>query len=119
MSWHAEVLVGGPASGEVMCLDAPVSFWGGVSPATSEIVLTGHPQYGQRIAGRILVVPSLIGSSSSSAVILELLYQGLAPSAVILGIRDAILPIGVLVSRQMNWDVIPVLAMPDPPFRDG
>ena len=100
-------------------LDEPVSFWGGISPATSEVVLAGHPQRGERIAGSILVLPQPIGSSSSASVILELLYQGQAPRALILGVRDAILPIGVLVARQMNWDAIPVLAMAAPPFRTG
>ena len=119
MSWRADVLVGGRTDGTVMRLDAPVSFWGGISPATSEVVLAGHPQCGERIAGSILVLPRPIGSSSSASVILELLYNGLAPRALILGVRDAILPIGVLVARQMSWDVIPVLAMADPPFRTG
>lgn len=119
MSWRADVLIGGQARGAVLRLDAPVSFWGGISPETSEGVLAGHPQRGERIAGRILVLPRPIGSSSSSAVILELLRKGSAPRALILGVRDAILPIGVLVARQMNWDTIPVLAMADPPFRTG
>ena len=119
MSRRAEVLVGGQTHGTVLRLHAPVSFWGGIDPATSEVVLAGHPQCGERIAGRILVVPRPIGSSSSASVILELLYNGLAPCALILGVRDAILPIGVLVARQMGWDVIPVLAMADPLFRTG
>ena len=119
MSWRAEVLIGGRTDGTVLRLDEPVSFWGGVSPVTSEIVLAGHPQCGERIAGRILVLPRPIGSSSSTSVILELLHKGLAPRALILGTPDAILPIGVLVARQMDWDVIPVLAMADPPFRTG
>ena len=119
MSWRAEVLVGGRARGAAMRLDAPLSFWGGVSPATSEVVLAGHPQCGDRTAGRILVVPRPIGSSSSASVLLELLYRGLAPDALILGVRDAVLPIGVLVSRQMGWTTFPVLAMVDPPFRTG
>ena len=119
MSWRAEVLIGGRADGTVLRLDEPVSFWGGVSPVTSEVVLAGHPQRGERIAGRILVLPRPIGSSSSSSVILELLRKGLGPRALILGTPDAILPIGVLVARQMGWDVIPVLAMADPPFQTG
>ena len=119
MSWRAEVLLGGEARGTVLRLDEPVSFWGGIDPATSEVVLAGHPQRGERIAGRILVLPRPIGSSSSASVILELLHKGLAPRALILGVRDAILPIGVLVARQMGWDAIPVLVMADPPFHTG
>lgn len=119
MSWQADVLIGGRARGTVLRLDEPVSFWGGISPETSEVVLAGHPQRGERIAGRILVLPRPIGSSSSASVILELLHNGLGPRALILGTRDAILPIGVLVARQMSWDAIPVLVMADPSFRTG
>ena len=119
MSWRADVLLGGEARGTVLRMDAPVSFWGGISPETSEVVLAGHPQRGERIAGSILVLPRPIGSSSSASVILELLRKGKGPRALILGVRDAILPIGVLVARQMGWNVIPVLAMADPPFRTG
>jgi len=119
LSWRADVLIGGRTCGTVLRLDEPVSFWGGISPETSEVVLAGHPQSGERIAGQILVLPRPIGSSSSASVILELLHKGLAPRALILGARDAILPIGVLVARQMGWNVIPVLAMTDPPFMTG
>ena len=119
MTWRADILIGGRAEGAVMRLDSPLSFWGGIDPATSEVVLSGHPQCGDRTAGRILVVPRPIGSCSSASVMLELLYRGLAPAALILGARDAILPVGVLVSRQMGWAAIPVLAMAQPPFRTG
>lgn len=119
MNWQAEVLLGGPARGTVLRLDEPVSFWGGISPTTSEVVLAGHPQHGERIAGSILVLPRPIGSSSSASIILELLYRELGPRAMILGTPDAILPIGVLVARQMGWNTIPVLVMDAPPFRSG
>ena len=119
MSWQADVLVGGRTTGTVLRLDAPLSFWGGIDPATSEVVLAGHPQCGEVTAGQILVVPRPIGSSSSASVILELLHRGLAPCALILGVPDAILPVGILVARQMGWKVIPALAMADPPFRTG
>ncbi len=119
MSRQAEVLFVGQAEGTVLRLEAPISFWGGIDPVSSEVTLAGHPQLGQTIAGKVLVIPQLIGSSSSSAVLLELLYSGKAPKALILGGRDAILPVGVLVSRQMGWETVPVVVMPDPPFQTG
>jgi predicted aconitase with swiveling domain len=117
MSWQSEVLFEGEAHGDVLRFDAPISFWGGVNPVTSEVTLAGHPQRGQKIAGKMLVIPQLIGSSSSSAVILELFYTRMAPRALILGGRDAILPVGVIVARQMDWPTIPVVVLPEPPFQ--
>lgn len=65
------------------------------------------------------MVPRLIGSSSSSAVLLELIYQKQAPRALILGVPDAILPVGALVAEEMGWGALPVAHMQDPPFQTG
>ena len=119
MTRRADILVAGSASGAVLRLDAPISFWGGVDPATSRIVQGGHPQRGEVVAGTILVIPRLVGSSSSSAIMLELIHGRRAPKALILGGRDAILPVGVIAARQMGWPTVPVLVLPDPPLRTG
>lgn len=119
MNWQSEVLFAGSASGTVLRFDAPISFWGGIDPATATVTLAGHPQHGQCIAGKMLVVPELVGSSSSSAVMLELLHTDNAPLALILGNTDAILPIGVLISSEMDWPTIPVVSLPAPPFTSG
>ena len=115
----ADVLVDGEAEGEVMRLDAPISFWGGIDPVSSKVTLAGHPQCGEAIAGKILVVPQLIGSSSSSAILLELIHTDMAPAAMVLGSRDAILPVGALVAQQMGWDAMPIVVMSDAPFQTG
>ena len=119
MSWQADVLFSGEARGEVLRFDAPISFWGGIDPVTSKVTLAGHPQCGLPVVDTILVIPRLIGSSSSSAILLELSYANMAPRALILGGRDAILPVGVVVARQMNWPTIPVMVLTDPPFETG
>ncbi len=119
MTWQAEVLCDGTATGEVLCLEAPISFWGGISAESARVTLAGHPQHNQSVAGKILFVPQLVGSSSSSAVLLELIYKGRAPRALVLSSRDAILPVGVLVARQMGWGGLPVLLLANPPVKTG
>lgn len=119
MTWQSEMLVAGEARGEVLRLDEPISFWGGVDPATSKVVLAGHPQQGEVIVGKVLVLPNPIGSSSSSAVMLELLYQGRGPRALVLGTRDAILPVGSLVAGLMSWPTCPVVVLKDAPLVTG
>ncbi len=99
-----EVLIPGPsASAKPLTLTAPISFWGGVDPKTSVIADVRHPQHGIAIAGTILTLPGTIGSSSASAVLLELIHRGIAPAAIILHEPDAILLLGVLVAREMGW----------------
>jgi uncharacterized protein len=101
----AEVLIPGPApQGEALVLTAPISFWGGVDPKTSRIADVRHPQHGAEIKGRVLFIPGTIGSSSASAILLELVHRGIAPSALILNQPDAILLLGLIVAREMGWE---------------
>ncbi len=99
-----EVLIPGPsATASPLVLTAPISFWGGVDPKTSAIADVRHPQYGMTVAGTILMLPGTIGSSSASAVLLELIHRNIAPAAIIMREPDAILLLGVLVAREMGW----------------
>ena len=105
------VILPGAARGRVLRLQRPISFWGGVDPDSGRITDPRHPDHGQVVAGRILAIPATIGSSSSSAVLLELLRNGRAPAALLLGAMDAILVLGVVVGRELGYPVIPVLTL--------
>jgi predicted aconitase with swiveling domain len=105
MSDQAEILVPGRrGEGEALILTAPISFWGGVDPKTGRIADVRHRQHGQCIAGRVLFLPGTIGSSSASAVLLELVHNGHAPAALVLHEPDAILLLGLIVAREMAWE---------------
>ena len=99
-----EILVPGEAgTGCALVLTAPISFWGGVAPRTGRIADVRHPQYGAVIGGKVLFVPGTIGSSSASAVLMELVHAGKAPAALVLHEPDAILLLGLIVAREMGW----------------
>ena len=105
MSTAAEILVPGKSGeGEALVLTAPISFWGGVDPKSGRIADVRHPQHGETIAGRVLFLPGTIGSSSASAVLLELVHNGHAPAALVLHEPDAILLLGLIVAREMGWE---------------
>ncbi len=106
------VLIDGTAQGPLLRLAEPISFWGGIDPATARLTDPRHPQYGVSIAGTVLALAATRGSSSSSAIMLELLARGIAPAALLLGEPDAILALGVVVGREMGYKTIPVLAIP-------
>ena len=108
---QARVLVGGEARGTLLRVSRPLSFWGGIDPDTGAIIDPHQPERGSRIAGTVLAIPTTVGSSSSSAIILELLRNGNAPAALILGQVDAILTLGVVVAREMGYRTIPVLEL--------
>lgn len=101
---QGEVLLDGPpVKAPALALTAPISFWGGVNPKTSEIADPRHPEYGQAIAGQALFVPATIGSSSAAAILLELVHGGQAPAAIVLHEPDAILLLGLIVAREMGY----------------
>jgi predicted aconitase with swiveling domain len=113
------MLVAGTAEGAALVLDEPLSLWGGLDPGTGDIVDVRHPQRGANVAGRILIMPSGRGSSSSSSVLAEAIRAGTAPAAIVLGEADPILPLGAIVARELYGSSVPIVVVPDPPFRSG
>ena len=113
MELKADVLLpGGPAAGRCLALTAPISFWGGVDPRSGAIIDARHPQRGQSVAGMVLALPGTIGSSSASAVLLELVHAGKAPAAILIAEPDAILLLGLVVAREMGWPTPPAFRLP-------
>jgi predicted aconitase with swiveling domain len=105
------VLIPGNAAGPLFRLDSAISFWGGVDPRTGLISDPRHPNHGRKISGTVLGVPATIGSSSSSAIMLELLRNGTAPAGLLLGNHDGILVLGVIVARELGYPTIPVIEL--------
>ncbi len=113
-----KVLVAGRAVGEVLRLDQPLSFWGGVDPSTGLIVDERHPQHGLVVSGRILSMPHGRGSSSSSAVLAETLRLGTGPAAIVLDEMDSILVVGALVAGELYGVECPIV-MSDAEIQTG
>ena len=113
MVLKAEILLQGAAvTAPCLALSAPISFWGGVDPRSGAIIDARHPQRGQSVAGMVLALPGTIGSSSASAVLLELVHAGKAPAALLMDAPDAILLLGLVVAREMGWPTPPAFRLP-------
>ena len=106
---RGRVLVSGDAVGPLFRLRAPISLWGGVDPVSGTIADPRHPDHGASIEGTVLAIPGAVGSSSSSAIMLELLREGTAPAAVLMARADAILALGVVVGAELGYPTCPVL----------
>lgn len=109
--FQATVLVPGSGSGEALVLAEPLSLWGGLNPETGEIIDKRHPQAGQIVTNRVLVLPAGRGSSSASSILLEAVKQGTAPTAIITSETDGILALGAAVAREMYAKSPPVLVL--------
>ncbi len=103
-------LLPGLAEGRVLKLRS-LSLWGGVDPFSGKLTDPALPHCGESVKDRVLMIGEPVGSSSSSAVLLELLHAGNAPAAIVLGRVDAIVALGVLVAREMRWATIPLVVM--------
>jgi len=119
---HGRPLVGGAAAGELLVASAPLSFWGGYDYATGEITDRRHPLSGQIAAGRILALPYTIGSSTTTAVLLEAVRAGTAPAAILTASADAFLALAAIVADVLHAKPLPVVAIGAEAFaalRDG
>jgi predicted aconitase with swiveling domain len=112
---EGRTLVPGEARGEVLRLDEPLSFWGGIDPVTGDVIDPRHPQRGENVAGRVLVMPGGRGSSSSSSVLAEAIRARVAPAAIVLIEADPILALGAIVARELYGVAIPVVLVAEAP----
>ena len=106
------VLHPGTATGDVLVLTEPLSFWGGVNERDGTIIDVHHPQLGAVIAGRVLVMPSGRGSSSSSSVLAEVIRAGVGPAAIVLGDADPIMVVGATVAAALYGTAVPIVVLP-------
>ncbi|KAA0983493.1 aconitase X [Pseudomonas sp. ANT_J28] len=104
-------LVAGAAQGALLFADVGLSFWGGVDPYSGEVIDRHHPLSGDYLAGRVLAIPSGRGSCTGSSVLMELISNGHAPSALVLAEPDEILTLGVLVAQTIFERSLPVLCI--------
>jgi len=86
----------------------PLSFWGGVDPASACIIDERHSLAGKNIAGKILALPGSRGSCSGSSVLLELMDKDLAPAALIFTEAEEILVLGALIGLLMFEKKLPI-----------
>ena len=109
---QGRALVAGEAAGPALVLEAPLSLWGGMDPRSGRLSDHHHPQLGATVSGRVLVMPSGRGSSSSSSVLAEAIRLGTAPLAILLAEPDEILVLGALVAAYLYGRTCPIVVLP-------
>ncbi|MEA5417223.1 aconitase X swivel domain-containing protein [Synechococcus sp. BA-132 BA5] len=112
-------LAGGPIEGSAVHLTASISPWGGIDPDTGAVCDAAHPEDGAALAGRIVFVPGLKGSTAGPGALLELIAAGRGPAAVVTPVPEtgliaavwaaALLPVDSLVLAVLaDWANTPV-----------
>ena len=77
----------------------------------ASIIEPRHPDVGRCVAGQVLAMPAVRGSSSSSSILAELLRLGVGPSAIVLGEPDEILVVGALAASELYGSTCPVVLL--------
>ena len=113
---EAEVLLAGECDGPTLVLDEPLSFWGGVDPASGQIIDANHPQVGARLGGRVVVMPGSRGSSGTPGALAEALRLGTGPLGVVVTHADANLVTGALVALKLYEVACPVVLVEQAAF---
>jgi predicted aconitase/predicted aconitase with swiveling domain len=104
-------ILAGRAAGPILRLDEPLSFWGGVDPATAKVIDTRHPQHGACLSGAVVMMSTTRGSCSGSGVVLEMALSGVAPAALVFAEVEDVATLGALVAAEMFERPIPVLRL--------
>jgi uncharacterized protein len=109
--WRAAAVVTGLGSGQALLLEQPLSFWGGYDAARGCIVEARHPQHGENLAGRVMLMAAAKGSSSSSSVLAEAIRNGTGPTAIVMRERDLIVGLGCIVASELYGCHVPVVVV--------
>jgi predicted aconitase with swiveling domain len=109
-------VVAGRAKGTALVSKEPLSFWGGFSASTGEIIDRRHRRSGAIVTGRIFVFPKGKGSSTASAILLDSIRAGTAPAAIINLKTDPILALGAIVAEEMYGRSLPIVVLEEDAF---
>ena len=104
-------LVPGQARGRLLVSAEPLSFWGGYDPTSGEIIDRRHPLCGEVARGRVLALPETRGSSTTTAILLEAVRAGNAPSALLTDGVDAFLALAAVVAEELYDLTLPLVAL--------
>ncbi len=114
---QGHVLVGGSASGALLASSSPLSFWGGYSQFSGEVIDRRHSLSGKIAKNRILAIPASRGSSTTTSVLLEAVRRGTAPKAIIINQVDSFLVLASVVAEELYHKPIPIIMLESDTFQ--
>ena len=102
------IIYKGKAGGEALVTSQPISFYGGVDPATGVVIEKGHELQGQSVKGKILVFPTGKGSTVGSYTLYRMKKSGTAPAGIINGECETVVAVGAIISEIPCVDKIDI-----------
>jgi len=102
------IIYKGKAEGEALVTSQPISFYGGVDPATGVIIEKGHELQGQSVKDKILVFPTGKGSTVGSYTLYRMKKNDTAPAGMINNECETVVAVGVIISEIPCVDKIDI-----------
>ena len=107
-------VTGGKASGRALVTRMPMNFTAALTKTQNLIRRARvqdrhHELYREDLQGRVLVIPSCIGSTYTGMVLLELMFRRAAPAAIVVQQADSLLVSGVVLAEVWFDRGIPVV----------
>jgi len=108
MELKGRIIYKGLAQGEALVTTQPISFYGGVDPATGVVIEKGHQLQGQSVKGKILVFPTGKGSTVGSYTLYRMKKNRTAPVGMINRECETVVAVGVIISEIPCVDKIDI-----------
>jgi hypothetical protein len=91
-------VVAGRAMAKALVTSQPLSFLGGVDPATGRVIEKNHELEGKSLRGKIFVFPMGKGSTVGSYTIYSMAKNGVSPAAIINTETEPIIAAGCVLA---------------------
>ena len=111
LTLHGKVIIQGEARGRALVSHEPLSFWGGYDWKTGEIIDRRHELSGSIAKDKVLAIPFTRGSSTTTAVLLEAIRAGTAPSAILTTDVDFFFALASVVAEELYRAPLPLIAL--------
>jgi len=108
MELNGRIINQGTAEGIALVSKTPISFYGGVDPASGVVSDKDSDINGQSISGKILVFPHGKGSTVGPYTIYQLAKNGKAPLAMVNQECETIVAVGCIISNVPAVDKIDI-----------
>ncbi|MEM3627390.1 MAG: DUF126 domain-containing protein [Candidatus Bathyarchaeia archaeon] len=109
---ECRAVFGHRAKGRALVTNQPLCLYDSLNPESGFIINRRHELYGENVSGKILVFPYGIGSSTSSAVILEACRRNKAPRAIINLETEPIIAVGAILAERLYGKIITIVDKP-------
>ena len=110
---RCHIVFKGIAEGEALTTEQPLCLYDSLDPKSGNIINRRHELFGENVSGKILVFPYGIGSSTSSATILEASRCGKAPKAIVNLETEPVIAVGAVLAEKLYGRIIPIVDKPE------